>query len=232
MLARHVPYAVGVFMLIPLALWLFLWLVAFPGPKQGLGGPLSVALGLVSLPLVSWFYISTLGMLSNSIERRNPFERPRHYGLGYLIASLPWIALAVGAGAAPYLVVAYDLSWPLAALPFGLSVVIAVAIVAGERTRPRDHETTARAASLDPSRRRALRQIGRLALAVVYAVPVVGRLLREAVEGGDHGWAYFALNLVLASIVAVILFGYPALITIALVACGIVSAMILTIAAA
>ena len=231
MLARHIPYAVGAFMLVPLGLWLGLWFFAFPGPKQGLGGPLSVAMGFVSLPLVAWFYICTLGMLSNSIERRDEFERPRHYWLDHLITALPWIAMATGAGAAPYLLLT-GTAWPLSLLPLGLSAVIAGAIVAGERARGRDRQSLASAQRTAPtSVETLLKTAGGLAMSAVFAVPILGRMLREAVDNGSRGWTYLSVNLVLASIVAVAFFGYPALITIALMACAVVFVMMLTIAA-
>lgn len=52
----------------------------------------------------------------------------------------------------------------------------------------------------------------------LYWVPFAGRLLREAIEGPVEALYLFTANLVMAVALLVIAFGFPALITIALVA--------------
>lgn len=52
----------------------------------------------------------------------------------------------------------------------------------------------------------------------LYWVPVVGRLLREAIDGPEEALYLFTANLVMAVALLVILFGFPALLTVALMA--------------
>lgn len=52
----------------------------------------------------------------------------------------------------------------------------------------------------------------------LYWIPVFGRLLREAIDGPVEALYLFTANLVMAVALLVIAFGFPALITIALVA--------------
>lgn len=55
-------------------------------------------------------------------------------------------------------------------------------------------------------------------LKLLYIVPVLGRMIREALEGPDEALLCFIANVVMAILLAVIVFGFPALITIALCA--------------
>lgn len=55
-------------------------------------------------------------------------------------------------------------------------------------------------------------------LKLLYFVPILGRLIREALEGPDEALLAFLANVVMAIALAVIIFGFPALITIALCA--------------
>ena len=52
----------------------------------------------------------------------------------------------------------------------------------------------------------------------LYWIPVFGRLLREAIDGPVEALYLFTANLVMAVALLVIAFGFPALITVALVA--------------
>ncbi len=52
----------------------------------------------------------------------------------------------------------------------------------------------------------------------LYWVPVLGRLLREAIEGPVEALYLFTANLVMAVALLVIVFGFPALLTVALMA--------------
>ncbi|MEW5424187.1 hypothetical protein [Amorphus sp. 3PC139-8] len=49
-------------------------------------------------------------------------------------------------------------------------------------------------------------------LRVAYAVPVIGWLLRDAVEGRPSARAWFIANLAMIWFLAIYFFGYPALI--------------------
>ncbi len=56
-----------------------------------------------------------------------------------------------------------------------------------------------------------------MVLKVVYAIPVIGWMLREAIEGPVTAKILFLVNLVMVWILAIIMFGYPAIILPALV---------------
>ena len=58
--------------------------------------------------------------------------------------------------------------------------------------------------------------IAHVALRVVFRVPVVGWMLREAVEGGAESRRFFACNLAMLAAFAVLAFGVQALLVIAL----------------
>lgn len=53
---------------------------------------------------------------------------------------------------------------------------------------------------------------------LVYRVPVFGRLIREAAEGSATAKVLFLVNIVLAWVLAIMMFGYPAIILPALAA--------------
>lgn len=53
---------------------------------------------------------------------------------------------------------------------------------------------------------------------VVYRVPVFGRLIREATEGSATAKVLFLVNIILAWVLAIMMFGYPAIILPALAA--------------
>lgn len=54
--------------------------------------------------------------------------------------------------------------------------------------------------------------------AVVYRVPVLGWMLKEAVQGAATAKVLFVLNLLMIWLLAILTFGYPAIILPALVA--------------
>jgi|LakMenEpi03Aug12_release.lakeMendotaPanAssembly.Ray.scaffolds.fasta_scaffold4777146_1 hypothetical protein len=55
-------------------------------------------------------------------------------------------------------------------------------------------------------------------LKVFYLIPILGHLVREAVEGPDEAKLFFIVNVVMALAITVIIFGLPALIAAALAA--------------
>jgi len=215
MQGRHIPYLVGGFMLVPLVLWLGLWAFAFPGPKLGLDAPVTLAMGVVSLPLAAWFYLATLGMFANSVRGTSEFALPQERPVGRLIQLLPATALVLGAGS---FVVLAMLGSPLleAAVPFAIGLAIAWAIRFGERARGDDARVALGGARSRSGALAALRSVAGLGIRLVYAVPVVGWMAREAAEGGAEDKFYFLLTLVLGAILAVAFFGYPVLIALAL----------------
>lgn len=62
-----------------------------------------------------------------------------------------------------------------------------------------------------------------------YWVPVLGMLLREALEGPDQAKYLFFANLVMAVLLAVIVFGFPAFIVIMLTAVAVMFVIIFDI---
>lgn len=53
---------------------------------------------------------------------------------------------------------------------------------------------------------------------VVYAIPLLGWLIRDAAEGGETAFAFFLVNIALFWLLAALLFGFPGIIIPALVA--------------
>lgn len=53
---------------------------------------------------------------------------------------------------------------------------------------------------------------------IVYRVPVFGRLIQEAAEGSATAKVLFLVNIILAWVLAIMMFGYPAIILPALAA--------------
>lgn len=53
---------------------------------------------------------------------------------------------------------------------------------------------------------------------MIYRVPLFGRMLREAVQGQTTAKVLFVINLLLLWVLAIVTFGYPAIIIPALVA--------------
>ncbi|MCP8897088.1 hypothetical protein KYK29_19340 [Shinella daejeonensis] len=51
-----------------------------------------------------------------------------------------------------------------------------------------------------------------LALRFLFAIPLLGWMLREAVEGGDTAKILFGVNCTLVWLLAIWIFGYPAII--------------------
>ncbi|GAB5471265.1 MAG: hypothetical protein Kilf2KO_42950 [Rhodospirillales bacterium] len=228
MRARHIPFLVGGFMILPLVMWLGLWIFALPGPKHGVDLPLTLAMGLVSLPLVAWFYMATLGMLSNSIAGRSEFHEARSWNAHRFIAALPIGTLVLGLATLPAMI-AVGKAWYLVPVPFLISITIAWAIRAGERGRTQDLRVANRKARSAPPRL-ALARPASLLLRLLYSLPLIGPLLREGIAGSNSDRGFFALTLLLAAITAVFLFGYPALIATALTATLVAFGFILVVA--
>jgi len=55
-------------------------------------------------------------------------------------------------------------------------------------------------------------------LRLLFAIPVIGWMLRDAVRGESDSKAWFLANIVMIWLLAVVFFGYPAIIIPALVA--------------
>jgi hypothetical protein len=221
---RHLPYVIGLFMLLPFAVWLGLDLTILPGSTRNLDLPLVAALTAVCLPLLAWFFLVNLGFLANSMSGACEFERPQNPAVRLTIAALPWISL-LGSLASVPLLAAEGLATPLLALPPIVGALIFFAIRFGEKARTQDrHRLRAKAAQVEQtprahhktSRGEGLKALGSTALTALYAVPVVGWLLKDAVNGRASAKAFFALNCALLLAAGVAVFGYPVLIVAAL----------------
>lgn len=216
--ARHIPYAVGLFMLFPLAFWLVMSGLFIPGTGMVIDSAVTFAMLAISMPLVAWFYIANLSFLSNNIAGNCEYDPPRNRIAQLLIASLPWISMVagvVGIGVLRYL----GEPWPMALLPFALSAMIGIVILRGEFLRSGDnaHKRPGAASVMRAVSTPAWRvALGRVLLRVICHVPVLGWMVRDAVYGRDSARSFFAVNLILITGLAVWFFGYPALIVIAL----------------
>lgn len=63
----------------------------------------------------------------------------------------------------------------------------------------------------------------------LYWVPFVGRMLQEAIEGPPQAIYLFVANLVMTVALLVLVFGFPALLTIALIAVAVMFVVIFDI---
>lgn len=227
---RHLPYAIGLFMLLPFAVWLGLDLTILPGSTRNLDLPLVAALTAVCLPLLAWFFLVNLGFLANSMSGACEFERPQNPAVRLTIAALPWISL-LGSLASVPLLAAEGLAPALLALPPIVGGLIFFAIRWGEKARTQDrHRLRAKAAAPQAPRGAGLAALGGAILRTLYAVPLLGWLLKDAVNGRASAKAFFALNCALLLAAAVAVFGYPVLIVacLALVPVVFVSLFVLT----
>ncbi len=68
-----------------------------------------------------------------------------------------------------------------------------------------------------------------LVLRLLFAIPLLGWMLREAAEGGGNAKALFAVNCVLIWILAIAVFGYPAIILPALFFVLVIFCLLITI---
>lgn len=222
---RHLPYAVGGFMLLPFAVWLVFELTILPGSTVNLDLPLVAALTATCVPVLAWFFLVNLGFLANSMGGACEFERPTAAPVRLAIALLPWISLLGSLASVPYLA-AEGYAPALLALPPAVGAAIFFAIRSGERARSRERQRRQVSAETAPAtpRRGALREVGAMLLGALYALPVAGWLLKDAVEGRPSAKAFFALNAFLLLAAAIAVFGYPVLIVAALAAVPVVFA--------
>lgn len=66
-------------------------------------------------------------------------------------------------------------------------------------------------------------------LRVIYRIPLIGRMIREAMEGDDTAALWFVANLVMIWILAGLVFGLQGIALLALIATPIVFGLILTV---
>lgn len=220
---RHLPYLIGLFMLLPFAVWLGLDLTILPGSTRNLDLPLVAVLTATCLPVLAWFFLVNLGFIANSMSGACEFERPQNTPVRLIIAALPWISLLGSLASVPFLATQGHAA-PLLALPPVVGVLIFFAIRFGEKARTHDRERlrvkaaqeTRQAAAARPQRSPARKALGAVVLRAFFLVPVLGWLLKDAVNGRESARIFFAVNCVLLLAAAVAVFGYPVLIVAAL----------------
>lgn len=232
MRGRHIPYLVGGFMLLPFGIWLVAWAFFFPGPKHGFDGPMAVAMLAVSLPLVVWFFLANLGHMANSIAGADAFEQPTTGWVRWVVARLPATALLIGLASIPALIAVGKPSY-LIPLPGAVALLVAWAIIRGEAARKVDAAGRRPEQAVDaPTVSGLLADVGRTAVRAICLVPVVGWMVREAIEGSDRDRWFFALNLALVVGLAIAFFGLQAVFFIALALVPVAFVLILILAAA
>jgi len=223
---RHLPYAVGGFMLLPFAVWLVFELTILPGSTVNLDLPLVAAMTATCVPVLAWFFLVNLGFLANSMGGADEFARPEARSVRLLIALLPWISLLGSLASVPYLA-AEGYPPALLALPPAVGAAIFFAIRSGEKARNQERgrlEAALARAAAPKTRSGMLKRAGPMLLGLLYAVPLAGWLLKDAVEGSTSAKAFFAFNGFLLLAAAIAVFGYPVLIVAALTAVPVIFA--------
>ncbi|NJO55680.1 MAG: hypothetical protein HC834_04180 [Rhodospirillales bacterium] len=102
----YIPYLIGLFLLTPFVVWAVLWTFAFPGIKNGFERDVAVALFAVSVPLVAWFFLSSIGFIANSVAGDDEFKQPSDTSGPPDLTALPFAAPIIGVAATAYLLVA------------------------------------------------------------------------------------------------------------------------------
>ncbi len=209
-------------MLLPLVYWLVLWAFFLPGPKHGLDLPLTAALLATSMPLVLWFFLANLGFLANSMGGEDEYDRPSLPIVRRIIAVLPWAAVTIGLVSLPLLALA-EVPALLVPLPLLSGLAIHFAIHRGEAARESECLRRRQAVGAPPapevspaSEVSPLDQGLRRLVGLVYAIPLLGWLIEDAVKGRASAKLFFALNIAILWLAAIAIFGYPAIIVPAL----------------
>lgn len=211
------PYAVGIFLLTPFAIWAGLYAV-MPGPKWGITDtPLTAALLMVSLPLVTYHSLAGLAFIANSMAGRAGETAPAWTPARRINQAMAPLTLVLTIAAALWVHQAGEGAAAVAGVALG-GLVMAGVIAVAQSGRPMGHWLTRPAALLlmPP------RQLERLLL----AVPVLGHMLREIAGDPHRAGPWVMLNLALALIALVWLFGFGALVVLAMLSipavfCGI-----------
>jgi hypothetical protein len=220
---RALPYIIGAFLAAPLLIWLVLAQTTLGGPQFQAEYPLSNALFAVTIPLVVWFMLSSLGSLANAMAGADQFAAPRWAPVRWTLRALPAATIVLGLAAGAYVAVAEGVSWTVV-LPLAVALAIAVAIRQGEAARPDEAGVVAPARRLRDRVIPALAAAGRGLRRGVYATPVVGWLVRDAAEGRRSARYYLALNLLVLWLVALWFGGVPVVIWTAVLATPLVFA--------
>ncbi len=206
---RYIPYAAGVFMLLPFFIWAGLFM-AFPGPKAGItDAPLTAALLAVSIPMVLFHYIAALAYVANSMAGQDgevlPVWRPAR------LVQRAMAPLTAVMSVAAFFWLQTEGEGVVAAISVAVAGLFMAAIMAVARRPRRSAAIMAapgRAASL------AVEALGR----GVMRLPLIGALLREVARDPHRAAPIIAVNTVLALGVLVAVFGFAALVIPAMLA--------------
>ena len=206
---RYIPYAAGVFMLLPFFIWAGLFM-AFPGPKPGItDAPLTAALLAVSIPMVLFHYIAALAYVANSMAGQDgevlPVWRPAR------LVQRAMAPLTAVMSVAAFFWLQAEGEGLVAALAVSVAGLFMAAIMAVAR-RPR--RSAALMAAPGRAASRAIEALGR----GVMRLPLIGALLREVARDPHRAAPIIAVNTVLALGVLVAVFGFAALVIPAMLA--------------
>jgi hypothetical protein len=223
---RALPYAIGAFLSVPLVIWLVLALTILGGPQFQGEDPLSNALFAVTIPLVLWFMLSSLGSLANAMAGADQFAAPRWAPVRWTLRALPAASVVLGVAASIYLVVTGAALWAVP-IPFVVAAGVGFAIHRGEAVRPDAAGVVEPARQLRDHVVPALAEAGQVARHILYATPLLGWIARDAARGGASSRRYLALNLAAVWLVAVWFGGLPVVIWTALLAAPLVFALLI-----
>lgn len=217
---RYIPYAAGVFMLLPFFIWAGLFM-AFPGPKPGItDAPLTAALLAVSIPMVLFHYIAALAYVANSMAGRDgevlPVWRPAR------LVQRAMAPLTAVMSVAAFVWLQSEGEGLLAAISVATAGLFMAAVMAVAR-RPR------RSAALMAAPGR-LAQIGVQAIGrTILRLPLISTLLREVARNPHRAAPVIAVNTLLALALLVAVFGVAALVAPAMLAVPVMFYLLLSL---
>lgn len=214
---RYLPYVFGIFLLTPFVIWVGLS-AAMPGPQSGItDAPLTASLLLVSLPLVAYHSLAGLAFVANSMAGRSGETAPVWAPARRLNQAMAPLTLVLTLAAAWWLVQTGQDAASVAGVAL-VGLVMTGVIAVAQSGRSLSHWLTRPAALLlmPP------RQLGRFLL----AVPGLGHMLREIAHDPHRAGPWVMFNLALALVLLVWLFGFGALVVLAMLSvpavfCGI-----------
>jgi hypothetical protein len=136
-----IPFVIGGFMLLPFILWGLMWWGAFPGPKNGFDEMVGLAIFAATFPMAGWFFLRSLGSISNSIAGADGEGRPVAWVPAWIIPLLPYASLIIAAAGA-ILLGQHGYAWYVVASPLISGLLSAAAIFLGERRRGTNAESS------------------------------------------------------------------------------------------
>lgn len=225
---RALPYVAGAFLMLPLLIWLGLATTTLTGPQFRGEDPLSNALFAVTVPLVVWFMLSSLGSLANAMGGENQFAAASWAPVRWTLRALPAVSVIVGAAATAYLALAGTAAWAVW-IPLGVALGVGYAIRRGEAVRPDAAGVAVPVWRLRDRVIPALAGAGRTARRIAFATPVLGWMVRDAAHGRRSSRRYLALNVAVLWAVAVWVGGVTVVLWTALAAVPAVFALLIAL---